>query len=139
MSYISVIPMLYILLLFHCYCKLHNFPIPGPTFVSHELTYCINYLFPYRTKQLVNIFLYVYRYQSTYQDINRNFLHDICIVSTCVITTSYLHLPYHDYPLRKSHMPPTCEPRVFYMGTHVFHIKAHIFHLFSQNVINCPL
>ena len=42
-------------------------------------------------------------------------------------------------PLRKSHMLPTCEPRVFHMGTHVFHIKAHIFHLFSQNVINCPM
>ena len=35
-------------------------------------------------------------------------------------------------------MLPTCEPRVFHMGTHVFHIKAHIFQLFSQNVINCP-
>ena len=42
-------------------------------------------------------------------------------------------------PLRKSHMLPTCEPRVFHMGTHVFHIKAHIFHIFSQNVINCPM
>ena len=36
-------------------------------------------------------------------------------------------------------MLPTCEPRVFHMGTHVFHIKAHIFHIFSQNVINCPM
>ena len=44
-----------------------------------------------------------------------------------------------EYPLRKSHMLPTCEPRVFHMGTHVFHIKAHIFHIFSQNVINCPM
>ena len=43
------------------------------------------------------------------------------------------------HPLRKSHMLPTCEPRVFHMGTHVFHIKAQIFHLFSQNVINCPM
>ena len=41
--------------------------------------------------------------------------------------------------IRKSHMLPTCEPRVFHMGTHVFHIKAHIFHIFSQNVINCPM
>ena len=42
-------------------------------------------------------------------------------------------------PLQKSHILPTCEPRVFHMGTHVFHIKAHIFQFFSQNVINCPL
>ena len=34
-------------------------------------------------------------------------------------------------PLRKSHMLPTSEPRVFYMETHVFHIKANIFLLFS--------
>ena len=47
--------------------------------------------------------------------------------------------PPFAYPLRKSHMLPTCEPRVFHMGTHVFHIKAHIFHPFSQNVINCPM
>ena len=41
-------------------------------------------------------------------------------------------LTWNDHPLRKSHMLPTCEPRVF-------HIKAHIFHIFSQNVINCPM
>ena len=29
-------------------------------------------------------------------------------------------------------MLPTCEPRVFHMGTHVFHIKAHILYPFSQ-------
>ena len=50
------------------------------------------------------------------------------------------HVASRNYsPLRKSHMLPTCEPRVFYRGTHVFHIKAHIFHLFSPNVTNCPM
>ena len=70
---------------------------PSPPLFSHEVTCCSNYLFHYRAKQLVNIYWYVYTYQSLYQDINRNFLSDICIVSTCVITTSYLRLPLYGY------------------------------------------
>ena len=33
----------------------------------------------------------MYTYQSSYQDANRNFLHDICIVSTCVVTIYTCH------------------------------------------------
>ena len=32
-------------------------------------------------------------------------------------------------------MLPTCEPRVFHMGTHVFYIKAHIFHFFFSKCL----